>query len=40
MGMKQLDCAHDVDRYISPKKTRTENKIKQVKALSTCSMVS
>ena len=28
MGMKQLDCAHGVDRCISSKKKRTENKIK------------
>ena len=40
MGMKRLDYAHGVDRCISSKKKRTENKIKQVKALSTFSMVS
>ena len=40
MGMKRLDCAHGVDRCVSSKKNRTENKITQVKALNICSMMS
>ena len=40
MGMEQLDCAYGVDRCISSKKKRMENKIKQVKALNICLMKS
>ena len=40
MAMKRLDCGHDVDRCVSSKKKRTENKIKQVKPFSICLMVS
>ena len=40
MGMKRLGCAHGVDRCVSSKKKRMENKIKQVKALNICSMKS
>ena len=40
MGMKRLDCAHGVDRCISSKKKRTGNKIKQVKVLNICLMMS
>ena len=40
MGMERLDCAHGVDRCISSKKKRMENKIKQVRALNICLMKS
>ena len=40
MAMKRLDCGHDVDRCVSSKKKRTENKIKLVKVFSICLMVS
>ena len=39
MGMKRLDCVHGVDRCVSSKKKRTENKMKQVKAPNVCSMM-
>ena len=31
MGMKRLDCAHGVDRCISSKRKRMENKVKEVR---------
>ena len=40
MGMKRLDCGHDIDRCASSKKKRTKNEIKQVKVFSICLMVS
>ena len=30
MGMRQLDCVHGMDRCISSKRKRMENKIKEV----------
>ena len=31
MGMKRLDCVHGVDRCISSKRKRMENKVKEVR---------